>query len=306
MDTSPALNPARIDFVTLRLFCAVARSGSITQGAAACHLALSAASRRIAEFEATAGAPLLLRSAQGVSLTPSGQLVLQHALRLTQGFEQFGSELSDHRRGLRGHVRLWAVTSALSQFLPQSLVSFLEANPGIRIETEEHNSGEIVRAVLDGVADIGVFAEQAPSAGLQAWDFQSDRLVLLCGRKHPLASRRKLHFEEALGHDFVGLERGSTLVDLLSSRAAQAGRGLRLRFQVRSFDAMCHMIAAGLGVGVAPLAASAAQRASLPIKALRLEDDWATRRLLIGVKADAATPAATGSLLAHLCPQARR
>ena len=88
-----AINPARVDFVTLRLFFFVAQSGSITRGASRCHLALSAASRRLADFEAAAGTLLLERSAQGVRLTPAGHVAMQHAMRLCQGFELFGAEL---------------------------------------------------------------------------------------------------------------------------------------------------------------------------------------------------------------------
>ena len=84
------INPARVDFVTLRLFCAVAQSGSITKGAEACHLALSAASRRLSDFEAATGSKLLERSSQGIALTPAGHVAMQHAMRLFQGFEYTG------------------------------------------------------------------------------------------------------------------------------------------------------------------------------------------------------------------------
>jgi DNA-binding transcriptional LysR family regulator len=83
---SLAINPARVDFVTLRLFRAVAESGSISKGAEACNLALSAASRRLTDFEATTGARLLERSPRGVTLTPAGHVAMQHAVRLFQGF----------------------------------------------------------------------------------------------------------------------------------------------------------------------------------------------------------------------------
>lgn len=79
------INPARVDFTTLRLFCEVAHAGSITKGAKRCHLALSAASRRISDFELASNATLLERTSQGVILTPAGHVALQHALRLTQG-----------------------------------------------------------------------------------------------------------------------------------------------------------------------------------------------------------------------------
>ena len=109
-----SINPARVDFVTLRLFCAVAQSGSITKGAEACHLALSAASRRLSDFEAAAGSMLLERSAQGIALTAAGHVALQHATRLFQGFEQLSSEMSEYSAGVRTSIRSTAAPSRRS------------------------------------------------------------------------------------------------------------------------------------------------------------------------------------------------
>ena len=147
------INPARVDFVTLRLFCAVAQSGSITQGARHCHLALSAASRRLSDFEAAAARAAARTQRAGVVLTAAGRLALQHAARLFQGFELFSNELSEHASGARGHVRLWANMSALVQFLPATLADFMARSPGTRVEVEEQLSGDIARAVQDGLAD---------------------------------------------------------------------------------------------------------------------------------------------------------
>jgi DNA-binding transcriptional LysR family regulator len=294
------INPARVDFVTLRLFCAVAQSGSITRGAQACHLALSAASRRLADLEAASGTQLLERSAQGVSLTPAGHVALQHAMRLFQGFEQFGRELQDYSRGVRGHVRLWANMSALTEFLPSVLATFLDGHSDIRVEVEEQLSGDIVRALVEGMADVGVFAANVPTDGLEVWPFQSDRLVLLCARTHPLARLKRVDFKECLAHEFVGLNRGSALLALTSQAAAQAGLPMRLRVQVRSFDAMCRMIAADLGVGVIPLGTCIAQVKTLHLKAVRLNDEWADRRLLLGCKAGGDRSSAAELLVKHL------
>ena len=295
-----SINPARIDFVTLRLFCAVAQTGSITKGAEACHLALSAASRRLSDFEAATGSRLLERSAQGIALTPAGHAALQHALRLFQGFEQFSSELREYSTGVRGHVRLWANMSALTEFLPSALESFLSAHPDIRVEVEEQLSGEIVRALIDGVADIGVFADNTPAHGLSTTLFQTDELVVLCASNHPLARRKQVDFKTCLAHDFVGLNRGSSLLELTSRAAEQAGMPMRLRVQVRSFDAMCQMIVANLGIGVVPLGACRAQVGALRLKAIQLKDDWAARRLLMAPRSNGALSPAASLLMGHL------
>ncbi len=280
------INPARIDFVSLRLFCSVAHTGSITKGAQANHLALSAASRRLADMEAAFGTLLLERSAQGVVLTPAGHAALQHSLRLFQGLEHFSSELRDYAQGIKGHVRLWANMSALTEFLPTSLSSFLLLHADIKVEVEEQLSGDIVRALSDGVADIGVFAEGTPHGSLDVVPYRRDELVIVCPDGHPLARKRKTRFVDCLPFDFVGLNRGSSLLELVLREAEKAAHRLRIRVQVRSFDAMCHMIAVGLGVGVVPIAACKSQISTLRLKTLRLEDDWAQRQLLLASRAD--------------------
>lgn len=299
---SVPINPGRVDFVTLRLFCAVGRTGSITKGAQLCHLALSAASRRLSDFEAATGARLLERSPKGVELTAAGHLALQHAMRLFQGFEQFGAELADYSRGVKGHVRLWANMSALTEFLPAALAAFLADHPDIRVEVEEQLSGDIAHALVDGLADVGVLAAGTPTHGLWVAPFQTDTLVVLCARGHPLVRKKAVDFRSCLVHDFVGLNRGSSLLELTSRAAELAGLPLRLRVQVRSFDAMCHMIAAGLGIGVVPLAACAGQVRSLGLHVVRLRDDWSARRLVLACKAGEVLSPASRLLMERLLP----
>lgn len=302
----PQINPARVDFVTLKLFCAIAQSGSITKGAQECSLALSAASRRISELEETVGLALLDRSAKGVTLTQAGHAVMQHALRLFQGFEQFSNELGEYAKGIKGHVRLWANMSALTEFLPESLASFLREHPDIQVEVEEQISGDIVKALLDGIADIGVFADGTPTAGLNTNVIGQDELVVVCSKSHALKSRKSISFEECLDYDFVGLNRGSSLLELTSRQAERLGKQMRLRIQVRSYDAMCQMIAANLGIGILPLQACGPQIKAMDLKVVRLEDTWSKRNLLLATKEQGQPSPACTLLMEHLLKQANK
>jgi DNA-binding transcriptional LysR family regulator len=297
------LNPARVDFVTLKLFCAIVQSGSITKGASECNLALSAASRRISEFEETVGMALLDRSVKGVTLTHAGHAVMQHALRLFQGFEQLSNELGEYSKGVKGHVRLWANMSALTEFLPSALASFLKTYPEIQVEVEEQLSGDIVRALMDGIADIGIFAEGPVTTGLETRIMGNDQLVIACSKDHPLSKRKSISFEESLQHDFVGLNRGSSLLELTSRNAERLGKPMSLRIQVRSYDAMCQMIAVNLGIGVLPIQACAAQIKAMGLKTVQLEDEWAKRNLLVATKAGITNSPATNLLSQHLTGQ---
>ena len=297
------LNPARVDFVTLKLFCAIVHSGSITKGASACNLALSAASRRLSEFEEAVGVPLMDRSVKGVTVTPAGHAVMQHALRLFQGFEQLSNELSEYSKGVKGHVRLWANMSALTEFLPSALASFLKDYPEIQVEVEEQLSGDIVRALMDGIADIGVFAQGPITTGLETHIMGKDQLVIACSKEHPLSKRKSISFEECLEYDFVGLNRGSSLLELTSRSAEKLGKQMSLRIQVRSYDAMCQMVAVNLGIGVLPIQACAAQIKAMGLKVVELEDAWAKRNLLVATKAGINHSPATKLLSQHLLGQ---
>ncbi|WP_353427068.1 LysR family transcriptional regulator [Polynucleobacter sp. MWH-UH19D] len=301
----PQINPSRVDFVTLKLFCAIAQSGSITKGASECHLALSAASRRISELEETVGLTLLERTAKGVTLTQAGHAVMQHALRLFQGFEQFSNELGEYAKGAKGHVRLWANMSALTEFLPNSLASFLKIHPDIQVDVEEQISGDIVKALLDGIADIGVFAEGTPTAGLETSIIGQDELVVVCNKSHPIKSRKSISFEECLAYDFVGLNRGSSLLELTSRQAERLNKQMRLRIQVRSYDAMCQMIAVNLGVGILPIQACAPQIKAMDLKVIHLDDAWAKRNLLLATKEEGRQSPVCSLLIEHLLQKAK-
>lgn len=293
------MNLHRLDLVSLSLFNLVARTGSISRGAELALLAVGAASKRISDLEAAIGAPLLERHSRGVKLTEAGQALHLHAQRILGDIDQMRADLSDHARGVLGVVRLWANTSAITQFLPADLAAFTEQHPGIRIEMNEADSHEVVLAVLDGRADLGIFADRTPALGLQTLPYRRDRLVLVVPPGHPLARRRRVAFTDAADYDFVSLTQGTSLAQRLALECREAGKSLRVRIHVRSFDAMCQMVAAGLGIAVLPQAAVQPLVSALGLRKLELTDPWVDRELLLAVRDLGALARPVRSLLDH-------
>lgn len=293
------MNLHRLDLVSLSLFNLVVRTGSISGGAERAHLAVGAASKRMSDLETAVGAPLLKRHSRGVTLTPAGQTLHQHAQRILSDVDQMAADLSDHAQGVLGVVRLSANTSAITQFLPADLAGFARLQPGIRIALAEADSHEVVRAVLEGRADLGIFAERTPELGLRTQPYRADRLVLVVPAGHPLASRRRLAFEEAAEYDFVSLSGSTSLAQRLALESSQLGKPLRIRIQVRSFDAMCQMVAAGLGIAVLPEAAAQPLVKALDLRKLELADAWVDRELLLGARDFGALPRSARALINH-------
>lgn len=295
------MNLHRLDFFSLSLFSLVARTGSISKGAELASLAVGAASKRITDLEAALGIALLERHSRGVTLTIAGQALQRHAQRILGDVDQLVADLSDYASGLVGVVRLWANTSAVTQFLPNDIAAFARGNPGIRIELEEEDSSEVVLAIVDGRADFGIFADRTPTLGLQVMNYRQDRLVLVVPPGHALARRRRVQFVDAIEYDIVSLSKGTSLAKRLQIEAEALGRRLKLRIHVRSFDAMCQMVAAGMGVAVLPRDAVQPLLRAMNLRQIALHDDWAQRQLLIGLRDVDAVPRAARMLIDHLC-----
>lgn len=290
----------RIDLISLRLFVAVAEEGSIARAAEREFIAASAASKRMAELEHALETPLLYRRARGVELTPAGQSLLLHARSVLYGVEKMERELAEYASGVRGHVRVHASMSAIVQFLPDDLGGFARQHPQVKLDLEEHLSSEVARAVAEGAADLGIGSIDAAATHLQVRPYRQDQLVLVVPAGHALAARTALHFSETLDCDQVGLHVGSSISLALQQAAARAGGAVRLRIRVTGLDAMCRMIANGLGVGVMPLHAFELVRGSGALHAIRLLDDWATRDINLVARDFASLPPTARALQEHL------
>jgi DNA-binding transcriptional LysR family regulator len=290
----------RFDLSDLRLFLQIVEAGSITHGAERAHLALAAASTRIRNMEATLGTPLLHRERQGVQPTPAGRTLVHHARILLQQAERMHGELAQYAEGIKGQVRLMSNTNALTEFLPEPLSDFLASHPQVSIDLEERLSDEIVAAVADGTADIGIVAGTVEVAGLETLPFRIDRFVLVVAPTHPLATNERVAFAKVLGFDFVGLDRASALQRFLAEKAERIGRRLKLRVQLRSFDAVCRLVECNVGIGVVPATTAERQAKTMAIRRIELEDDWALRKLTICIRREADLPIHARQLVQHL------
>jgi DNA-binding transcriptional LysR family regulator len=271
----------RFDLVDLQLFIAVADSRSITGGAIQVHLALASASARIKGLEHAFGTALLKRGRRGVELTSAGESLLDHARIIMHEVEAMSGDLAAYATGARASVHMLANTSGLAEHLPKTLATFLHEHSDINVDVEERESTDIAVAIASGAADLGFAAEHALPDSFERFLFTEDRLVLVAARRSAFAGRRQIDFQEAAGHDFVGLTNSTALNQHISKHAAQLGMRFRFRARLRDFDAICQMVAAGVGVAVVSETAARRCAQSMPIAIVRIRDAWANRRLVI-------------------------
>ncbi|SDG75604.1 LysR family transcriptional regulator [Propionivibrio dicarboxylicus] len=288
-----SVNLSRFDLVTLRLFVTAVDGGSLSAGARRFGISVAAASKRMADLEAHVGMALLLRGKKGVVPTAAGQALLEQAIRVIAEVERLALTLDDYRRGAGGSLRIWANPSAFAGFLPALLARFLVGHPSVKVDLEETLSQEAVRAVVAGTTEVAIVGENTPLEGLASFVCDVDELVLLLPAQHALARRTTVSLREAAALDFVGLNRSTSLMRQIAALAGSVGCALKVRVQVRNFDAVCRMVSAGIGAAIVPRAAGAPHVRSMGLALVQLDGIPVSRRLLLATRDPASlSPAA--------------
>ena len=290
----------KLDPVSLRLFVAVMEENTIAGAAAREHIAPSAASRRLSELEAALRVELFTRSNKGVEPSAAAFALLHLARGVLNDMDGIATQMRDYTTATRGHVRVVANISAITQFLPGELQRFLAQHPQVDVRLQEQISTAIAHSVAENAADIGILNDGIYGERLTLLPYRTDELVLVVPTGHPLARRKSVRLTDALAFDFVGMHPGSAINNQLTRAAAEAQLPLKLRIQVTGYDALCLMVAAGLGVGVMPRGSAALYSGSLAVRTVTLAEPWAQRRLVLCVRSYESLSSVSRLLVDHL------
>jgi DNA-binding transcriptional LysR family regulator len=247
------------------------------------------------------GTTLLERSSRGVEMTAAGASLLPHARALLVELNQMQAEMRDHANGRKGALRLLANTSVITDTLPNDLAAFAHHNPDVKVIMQERWSEEIVSALQAAEADVGIVVEGTAVEGLETRRYCQDRLAVVMPNDHALAAFDSVNFNDVLDDELITLEGGSSMTRLLASQAVIAQRTLQLRIQVRSFEAICHMVEAGLGLGLLPEQAARVLAKGLGLTVRPFSDAWAERHMLLCVRKDRVAMPSVAKLLDFLC-----
>lgn len=294
-----------LDLKTLRLLVAVCDLQNIKAAAEQESIEPSAISKRIAQLEGTLGTQLLIRSRRGVQPTPAGLALLDHARTLLFTVERLERDVAAYSGGLMGHVRLTASASAVAEALPDDIAAFMRQreNHDIRVDIEERTSRDLVRAVREGFASLGICWDTVDFDGLEHLPYRTDDLAIVVHREHRLARYESLRFEQTLDFEHVGLAPTTAMYGMLHRAAARLGRSLSYRVIVSSFDAALRVVAANLAISVIPVqVASSHVRAD--VVTIPLVDGWARRRFAICFRDRDSLQPASRRMLAFLAGKA--
>lgn len=288
------------DFADLKLFTRIAEEENLSRGARKAFLSPAAASARLKSLEEQLGTRLFYRESRGLTLTPAGARLLRHARVIERQFEHVRNEFEEFSKDSVGHIRIFANTTAVTEFMPEVLAKFMAERHAVTVDLQERLTRDIVRGVLDGSADLGIVAGAVDVDGLEVIHFSTDKLVLVTSVAHPLAGKSSVSFGETLDYDHISLHEGSTLHAFLTDLVRQQQRKLQIRIQIRSFEAACRMIESGVGVGILPLSAAIRHQRTMRLSIVELAEPWALRERALLVRDMEGLPSCAKGLIEAL------
>ncbi|GAA4984916.1 DNA-binding transcriptional LysR family regulator [Nonomuraea thailandensis] len=292
-----------LDLARLRVLREVACHGSLTRAAAALSYTTSALSQQISVLEREAGARLLERHARGVRLTEAGRALLEHTERIMTELRAAESTLAAIRSGEGGRLRFGSFTTANATLMPLAVRAFLRERPGVSVELVEADRDEAVAAVAAHELDLALVYEfpavplVLPS-NVEVRPLLVDPLYIALPPGHRQAGRARVRLADLAGERWIqGVHRGST-VDVLPQACRQAGFEPVIAFRTDDQMTVRGLVAAGLGVALAPFLTLPATAPDLVVRPL--SEPSLTRTVMTATPALARRLPAAVAMIGHL------
>lgn len=284
------------DIVTLRVFLATARLGSIGAAARGEHIAASAVSRRISDLEHELDISLIIRKPTGTSLTSAGKAFAVHCEDILGKYSDIRADLKRFASGKAGELRIAAIPRAIDGTLPGIIAQFIEETPDVHVTIQEIFSRQGLNVLREDLADMAFVYDSMDFKGFASIPFKEDPVWIVGKRNHPLfRSYRKngsVSYKDTLKYEHISYHDGGVLDDLIAEARRKANKKQKFSIKLSRVSSLMKCVEAGLGLGII------GERDLLPhmdnenLEFLPLSNSWAVRRLVcVYPKGQSASPA---------------
>ncbi|MDR9428247.1 MAG: LysR family transcriptional regulator [Salibaculum sp.] len=239
----------RVDLRQLEMLDALATHGSLTKAADAIHVTQPAISSQMRKLEEHVGLPLYERDGRGVRLTEVGDRVVHHARRVGRVMGDLQQDLRHFKNLDRGEVTL-AVVSTANHFIPEDIVRFRKAHPGVEINLRVANRDTILEILAANETDLAITGQPPDDADVVARPFKENPLVVIAPPDHAMAGRDEIRPSDIAGEPFVLREYGSGTRRVMERAFLDHGLECKAACVLSSNEAVKQAVQAGLGVAI--------------------------------------------------------
>ena len=237
---------------TLHLYCDVIRSGSFSLGAAAHRISQSAASQAVKQLEEEIGVQLIDRTKRPFMVTPEGRKFFAACLTLIENFEKARAEITEQRTMVGGSVRVAVIYSVGLQDMGFYTQQFTTRYPQARIRLAYLHPNEVVDAVINDEADLGILSFPMPHRSLTIIPWHSEPMVFVCHRTHPFAKKKTVFPGELAEERFIAFDPSLSIRKAIDKALRQRGVKMDVAMEFVNIETIKQAIVLQSGVSILP------------------------------------------------------
>lgn len=236
----------------VKAFLSVAESLSFAQAANQLHLSQPALSLAIKGLEEALGGKLLTRTTRTIALTPEGDALVPIAKRLLAQWQDAEDEMKQRFALQLGKISIAAMPSFAGSLLPKAIQQYHQRFPNIQVAIDDVLSDIVVERVANNSVELGVTFEPQHSEGLTFYPLYNDEFIAILPKQHPLASQQEVTWATLLQHNFITLQRPSSVRKMIENTLKDANIDLTVAFDAHQLTTVIRMVSEGMGVAVVP------------------------------------------------------
>jgi DNA-binding transcriptional LysR family regulator len=266
---------------TLKVFCDIVESGSVSYAASQNFVTQSAVSQQVRSLEDKYECRLLERARAGVKPTPAGQILYTSSKEIVRRFIELENRLREIGSVVAGAIRVGTVYSVGLHELPPYLSEFLRTYPQVNVHLEYLRSNKIYDDLVEGKIDLGVVAYPAKRRQIMTVAFRHDELVLVVPPEDALAKLTKVSVGQLIGQRFVGYERDIATRKASDRILREHGVKPHYTMEFDNIETIKRAVEIGQGIAIVPRSTVELETARGSLKMLEFNEGPFTRPLAI-------------------------
>ena len=234
----------------LRLFEAVATQLSYSRAAEQMNVTQPAVSMQVQQLEAELDLQLLVKAGKKVSLSQAGEEMLRQARRIlnqvTIAEDAIGA-FHDTEGGHGGLLHLGVVSSA-HYFAPALLMAFAKHWPGVKFKLTVERRENILAMLQDHQLDVAIAGYPPSEADVEAETFAQNPHCVVAAASHPLAKKRRIHWDALRDEPFIFREPGSATRQFFDHLLQAQSLPVRVTMELSGNETIKQAVMAGMGI----------------------------------------------------------
>ncbi|GGJ47526.1 LysR substrate-binding domain-containing protein [Deinococcus roseus] len=233
----------------LLTFLVVAEHGSLTAAGEQLHLSQPAISSQLKQLTTVVGEPLFQRHRHGVTLTNTGQGLLEHARTVQRALQGTRTYLQDLQGLQTGNLRVAASLTIAATLLPGMLAHYHQQHPGVKLQVRQGNTREVLNFLLNSTSELALIEGPPPllPTDVHSFVFHQDHLVLVASPQHPLA-HEQVQTSDLQHLPVIWREAGSGTREVAERALQQAGLQVQTVLELAGTEAVKEAVLQNLGV----------------------------------------------------------